>query len=511
MLEGKSLIGYRIGEESDLTFRTFNPILNKENSVTFYEATEQEVEDACKLADSAYPIYRKLSDNKRAQFLTQIGIQIKQYGDELLNTYCSESGLTKARGEAELSRTLNQIDSFVDLLNSQNWKETRIDLSDPKRKPKAKPDLRKTTIPIGPVLVFGASNFPLAYSTAGGDTISALASGCPVIVKSHPMHAGTGELIAKAIIRAAKQQELPEGVFSNINTSGIEIGIKLIQNKYIKAVGFTGSIKGGRSLMDLASRREEPIPVFAEMGSINPVFITENALINDSIKWIRVYSEAITNSAGQFCTNPGLIIAIDSPIWREFVTQLGVELSKHDSQPMLHPNIKKNFERLKNQINKSDNTELIVEDKNDNTMLVSPNLVEISASNFIQNPDLQQEVFGTFTIAVSCDNQKQVETLLSQLDGQLSATVLIDGEDSFDDLELILSIMEQKAGRVIINDVSIGGEVCPSMHHGGPYPASSDSRFTALGSDSIKRWTRPVSYQNFPENWLPVEIRKGAN
>jgi len=310
MITGKNYIGNNLSEKGNKTYKTFNPKLNIKNEYNFHEATLEEVNEAVILAHNTFKEYRNVSGTKRADFLNAIADEIMDLGDELVQTYMSETGLPEGRAAGERGRTIFQLRSFAELVANDEWRDNTIDEAVPDRVPMPMSDIRKTYIALGPVVVFGASNFPLAYSTAGGDTASALAAGCPVIVKSHPMHAGTGELVASAIIKAAERTGMPNGVFSNLNSSGIEVGVQLVSHPKVKAVGFTGSIKGGRALYDLAAKREEPIPVFAEMGSINPVIITPNAISKRGEALATTYAGSITMGTGQFCTNPGLILTI---------------------------------------------------------------------------------------------------------------------------------------------------------------------------------------------------------
>ena len=314
MTTGKNYIGNRLSAEGDKTYQTFNPELNSENETIFTEANTAEIEEAVNLASTAYKEFRSISGIKKAEFLNTIADEILALDDELIQTYCSETGLPEGRAKGERGRTIGQLRSFANLVAEGSWVEATIDKAQPNREPMPRLDIRKMNIPLGPVVVFGASNFPLAYSTAGGDTAAALAAGCPVIVKSHPMHAGTGELVASAIIKAAEKTGMPNGVFSNLNSSGIEVGQQLVANPKVKAVGFTGSIKGGRALLDLAAKREEPIPVFAEMGSINPVVLLPKALENRAADIAKTYAGSITLGTGQFCTNPGLLLGIKSEV-----------------------------------------------------------------------------------------------------------------------------------------------------------------------------------------------------
>jgi NADP-dependent aldehyde dehydrogenase len=357
------------------------------------------------------------------------------------------------------------------------------------------------------VVVFGASNFPLAYSTAGGDSAAALAAGCPVLVKSHPMHAGTGALVASAISKAAEKTGMPNGVFSNLNSCGIEVGQQLVSHPKVKAVGFTGSIQGGRALLDLAAKREEPIPVFAEMGSINPVVILPKALENRNEELAKTYASSITLGTGQFCTNPGLIIGIKSAAFNSFINLLSQEIMDINPSCMLHPNIQKAYKANKEKIMAQDHVAVTANYASD----VAANhaqqaVVSIEGNTFLQNPSLHIEVFGPFSMVVQCEDVLQLEQVIASLDGQLTGTVISDN-DEISEYSKTIAALQNRVGRIIFNGVPTGVEVCESMVHGGPYPASTDSRFSAVGISSIKRWVRPFSYQSWPNYVLPDELK----
>jgi len=396
---------------------------------------------------------------------------------------------------------------FADLIKEGSWVEASIDTAIPEREPLPKPDLRKMSIPLGLVVVFGASNFPLAYSTAGGDTAAALAAGCPVIVKSHPMHSGTGELVASAIIKAAKQTGMPNGVFSNLNSGGIEVGVQLVQHPQVKAVGFTGSIKGGRALFDLASRREEPIPVFAEMGSVNPVVMLPEALGQRGQNLAKTYAKSITLGTGQFCTNPGLILGIKGESLSNFIKQLSDEIINIEPSCMLHPNIIGAYENNKKRAIAQPELS-VVSDYGEDVQVnyARQTITTVEGKTFLSNTTLHQEVFGPYSMVVQCENASQLETIISKLEGQLTGT-LIAGDNEAHNYSGIISALQNRVGRMIYNGVPTGVEVCPSMTHGGPYPSSTDSRFTAVGIHSIKRWVRPFSYQDWPNELLPDELK----
>ena len=507
MISGKNYIGNKLSAAGNKIFKTFNPIKNMDNEWDIIEATDTEVNQAADLASKAFNIYRNVSGIEKGKFLRSIAEEIEALGEVLLDVYSAESGLPRGRALGERGRTIGQLRAFATHVEDGNWVNASIDTAQPDRQPMPKVDLRKINIPLGPVAVFGASNFPFAFSTAGGDTAAALAAGCPVIIKSHPMHAATGEMISSAIIKAAEKTGMPNGVFSNLNSSGIEVGQALVIHSKIKAVGFTGSLRGGRALFDLAAKREEPIPVFAEMGSVNPVVILPQALKNRSASLAKTYSDSITLGAGQFCTNPGLIIGIKSQYLTNFVNNLAQEIVKVDPLCMLHPRIVQAYEINKANTIAQNGIKVIASYCDD----VQPNFAKqlvttVEASIFLNNPILHHEVFGPFSLVVQCENKLQMEKVISNLDGQLTGTLISD-DDEISRFSTIIDALQNRIGRIIFNGVPTGVEVCASMFHGGPYPASTDSRFTAVGVDSIKRFVRPFSYQNWPDNLLPDELK----
>ncbi len=507
MITGKNYIGNDLTATGDSTYATFNPKENTQTDWKLFEATEDEINKAAQKAKDAFAGYKDLSGAKKAEFLIAIAEEIEALGDELIETYMIESGLPEGRARGERGRTMSQLKSFATLLQEGSWVEATIDTAQPDREPLPKVDIRKMLVPIGPIAVFGSSNFPFAFSTAGGDTASALAAGCPVIVKSHPMHAATGELVSSAVIKAAKRTGMPDGVFSNLNSSGIEVGKKLVLHPSIKGVGFTGSIKGGMALYRLANEREEPIPVFAEMGSINPVVVFPSALEDKEANWAQKYAGSITLGAGQFCTNPGLILGIEGETMNSFIKKLGEEISQLDPTCMLHPNIHKNFESGKQELSNQGGVDVVAEYTAD----ASPNfakqkVLSIAGAEFLKNPKLHEEVFGPFSIVVRCTDANELNAVIGRLEGQLTGTLLGD-ESEMSTYTDTIDALQSKVGRIIFNGVPTGVEVCPSMQHGGPFPASSDSRFTSVGTSAIKRWVRPVSFQNWPHDLLPDALK----
>jgi len=502
---GKNSVGYNLSALGTRTFQTFNPVENSYNETIFVEAVSQEIEEAVLLASNAFEELKGISHLKRAFFLSRIAEKLAENENAILQQYIQESGLTMDRAKVEMKRTIFQLTSFSGLVKENNWREISIDKADDVRVP-PKPDLRKMLFGIGPVVVFGASNFPLAYSTIGGDSVAALAAGCPVIVKSHPLHAGTGELVTNCVIEAAKETEMPNGIFSNLNAEGFEVGEELVKNPLIKAVGFTGSIKGGRALFDIANQRPEPIPVFAEMGSVNPVILLPDSLEERIDEWSTMYADSIAASCGQFCTNPGLLFCVKSKSSEKFIELLTKKLLQKDAQTMLHPSIYSSFERLKAERLGDENLHFFEKEGEIEINSGRQTIAVVSGMHFQNNPSLEEEVFGPFSLVVECSSVNEIIECLKNLNGQLTTSVLgeVDEVSRYSDL---LKVLQNKVGRIVFNGVPTGVEVCPSMNHGGPYPASTDSRFTAVGIDSIKRFARPIAFQNCPDELLPNELK----
>jgi len=506
-MTGKNYIGNVLSSTGKITFKTFNPKTNTENETVYTEAAAAEIEAAVRLADAAFTAYSQVSGADKSAFLTAIAQEIEALGSLLIDTYCSETGLPESRALGERGRTIFQLRSFAALVAEGSWVEAAISTADATRKPLPKVSVRSMLTPLGPVVVFGASNFPLAYSTAGGDTAAALAAGCPVIVKSHPMHAGTGELIASAVIRAAEQTGMPRGVFSNLNSRGIEVGVELVKHPKVKAVGFTGSVQGGRALYDLASQRPEPIPFFAEMGSINPVVLLPEAMEKNAEKWARAYATSIALGSGQFCTNPGLILGVKGNSLDQFIAILAKELANTVPSCMLHPKIVGSYENNKKMMADHSGVNPVIKHTGDVGINEGrPAVMTVDGATFSENKNLHQEVFGPFSLVVQCTHVEALTAVLAGLEGQLTGTIIGETKEIHQYPSLI-STLQQKVGRLIFNGVPTGVEVCESMVHGGPYPASTDSRFTAVGTRSIKRWLRPVSFQQWPNDLLPDALK----
>lgn len=502
LITGKNYIGAELSALGKITYKTIDPERNIENETIFFEVTKEELNKALEKAASAFEVYSRKSGSEKADFLEACATEIENLGEFLIQTYTRESALPEGRAKAELARTLGQLRSFAQMLREGNWLEAIIS------KAEGKPDLRRMLFPLGPVAVFGASNFPLAFSTAGGDTASALACGCPVVVKSHPLHAGTGELVASAIIKAAEKTGMPDGIFSNLNSKGIEVGQWLVNHPKIKAVGFTGSQKAGMALYRLAASRPEPIPVYAEMGSINPVVILPSALEDKSEHWAVQYANSITAGTGQFCTNPGLLLTVENAHLNNFLQMLGDKISKVQPGCMLHPSIKEQYESGKAEILSQKDFSEIGSYKDDvETNYAGQNLISVPAKAFLGNRKFHKEVFGPFSVVVRCENSEELSEVLKNLEGQLTGTVLSSSENELKEYEQAIEHLRSKVGRLIFNNVPTGVEVSPAMTHGGPFPATSDPKFTSVGLTAVKRWVRPVTFQDWPDILLPEELK----
>jgi alpha-ketoglutaric semialdehyde dehydrogenase len=472
----------------------------------FQEHTQEEIGHMLESAWAAFHKYRKLSLKDRAGFMRAIAIELENCGDELLQTAMEETHLPEARVRNERGRTINQLNTYAVACEEGSWLEARIDTADPARTP-PKPDIRKMLVPLGPVVVFGASNFPFAYSTAGGDTACAFAAGCPVIVKAHPAHSKTSEIVANAILRAAEKTAMPEGIFHHVHGSSFATGKTLVTHKYTKAVGFTGSTTGGKALFDWANQRPDPIPVFAEMGSINPVFLMPEKLKESAGELAKLYAASITLGVGQFCTNPGLVLGIDGADLNNFVDALGGEIKNIAPGFMLHPGIAKAF--VQNREKALSQQEVTTVAESETSALENqgiPTVASATGQAFLNNPVLHQEVFGPYSLVIKCADAAEMLEIASKLEGQLTATLMATENDvrSNDDF---VEAVKNICGRFILNNVPTGVEVCLSMQHGGPYPATTDSRFTSVGADGIKRFARPVAFQNWSDSLLPEELQ----
>ena len=510
-LHGKNFIGDQLASGSGETFRAVSPLDSTPLEPAFHAADLQAVDAAMQLAEAAFAAYRQTTGAQRAALLERVTDEIIALGDELIQRAHRETGLPEARLLGERGRTVGQLKQFASVVREGSWVDARIDTAMPDRQPVPKPDLRRMLLPIGPVIVFGSSNFPLAFSVAGGDTASALATGNPVVVKAHSAHPGTSELVATAVRRAVAACQFHAGVFSMLHGSGKVIGIELVKHPAACAVGFTGSRAAGRALFDAASARPAPIPVFAEMSSLNPVFLLPEALREQSAKLAEGLRTSITMGVGQFCTKPGLIFGVNSVAFDQFQKTLAGLLEAVAPATMLHDGISEAFHQGLAQASGVSGVKLLArsdaapDPKQTQGEAV---LLATDVANFRQHPELAEEVFGPFAVLVSAQSLTELEEVARGLEGQLTATV----HGTANDLEQagnLLQLLERKAGRLIINGFPTGVEVCPSMNHGGPYPATTDVRFTSVGTAALARFVRPICFQDFPAAQLPEALKAG--
>lgn len=470
------------------------------------ETSTQNIDRRIQKAAEAFQFLKNTTVTERAEFMNAVADQIEVLGVELLEVTHQETSLPLARLIGEKARTVGQWRSYAKAVASGIYTEARIDLAQPE---KQKGDLRKYNVGIGPVVVFGASNFPFAFSTAGGDTASAIGAGCPVIIKAHPAHPQTSQMMADAITAVVKAFGWPEGVFSHITGTSYEIGGYLTQHEDIRAVAFTGSFNGGKALFDIANSRENPIPVFAEMGSINPVFAFQNLLENKAESLAKEYSTSLTLGAGQFCTNPGVFIALKGKALDRFINALKEEIQNVAPATMLHKGILESFEKNRNIATEQTDIEIIASSNTDaENDQGSASVIKTNAKTFLNNPVLSEEVFGPFGIVVACETDEEIMKIAQQLKGQLTITIAATDEDVRSN-PILINILKDKCGRLLFNGMPTGVEVVYAMQHGGPFPSTTDSRFTSVGPDAVKRFVRPVSFQNWPDEFLPDELKNG--
>lgn len=493
------------------TFNAVNAATGASLEGEFTRATESDIQNALEAAEQAHLIYKNISREDKVSFLNSIADEIEAIRESLVKRASEESGLPLGRLEGEVGRTTGQIRMFANQAAEGSWVNATIDQAMPDRKPMPKSDIRKMLVPIGPVVVFGASNFPLAFSVAGGDTASALAAGCPVIVKAHPAHPGTSELVGAAIKKAVEKAGLPAGVFALLFDDGHQVGAALVKDPKVKAVTFTGSFKGGMALLKIAQERTIPIPVFAEMGSVNPVILLPGILEQKAEQTAAAYAGSITLGAGQFCTNPGLIFAVKSPGLDLFISKLSDQISTTPSATMLTAGIHHNYQKLSQEILSEEGVALVTTSDVLNSDLVSQSLAtvaSVSASAFIANPKLQEEIFGPYSLLVIADTMEELQSATAVLEGQLTVTLMAEKEELRDYKDFINKLTD-KTGRLILNGVPTGVEVCASMQHGGPFPATNDNRFTSVGASAVYRFVRPVAWQDWDQELLPDELKDG--
>lgn len=501
-------MGYQRSASGGETFTAKSAGTGENLPGAFQSATAAEVDTAVSLAVAAFPSYRDLDGQSRAAFLNQIAANIEDLGQTLTDRAMAETGLPEPRIKGEIARTCGQLRLFAGMVAEGSWVDARIDEADPARAPLPKPDTRSMLRPVGPVVVFGAANFPLAYSTAGGDTASALAAGCPVIVKAHPGHPGTAGLVAEAIVNAAKTCGLAEGVFSMLYDAGHAVGSRLVSHPGVQAVGFTGSRAGGTALMKLAAGRPQPIPVYAEMSSVNPVFLLPGALTERAEALATGLAASVTMGVGQFCTSPGLVIVDQASDVDGFAKLLGEKLGAVAPGTMLNTGIRSNYEEKRQRLAAHAGVREILAPAQAAPACGPPALYQTTASQVLADRVLTEEVFGPCTLLVSANGPAEMAELARSLEGQLTATVHAAASD-LETQRGLLGILETRAGRVLCAGFPTGLEVNQSIVHGGPYPATSDGRSTSVGGAAIFRFARQVCWQDTPDALLPPALQAG--
>ncbi|MGQ5522048.1 aldehyde dehydrogenase (NADP(+)) [Chitinimonas sp. PSY-7] len=505
-LQGLSLLGYDLAQAGAVSFQARNPATKLALPKHFYRASEADVNHAVLLAEAAAPQYAALGGVVHGAFLRGIAERLEAMVDELATVVPQETGLPEARVRGELGRTTGQLRMFAGVAEEGSWVDARLDSAQPDRQPQPRPALRSCLQPIGPVAVFAASNFPLAFSVAGGDTASALAAGCPVVVKAHPAHPMTSELVGRAVLAAAQVMDLLEGVFSLLFDEGIAVGQSLVKHPGIRAVGFTGSHRAGRALMDLAAARPLPIPVYAEMGSVNPVVALPRALAHCAELIADGLAASVALGNGQFCTSPGLLLAVEGEGYVRLRARLLGKLAMVPIVPMLTSRIATAFhDGIATMAQQAGVTQLLgtVFDEYQS----GPVVLETDAQTVLAQPLLAREVFGPSVLLVRCASMAELLSTLRQLEGQLTVTLHAE-PDELTDWPALPALLASKAGRLLFGGVPTGVEVCQAMVHGGPYPATSDGRSTSVGTAAIQRFARPVCYQNWPEMLLPPTLQQ---
>jgi len=476
-------------------------------STSFPDTPLAEMDLVMHRAQEAFEQFQHVSAREKAAFLEAIATEIEALGESLLQTAAKETNISLPQLTGERNRTTGQLRKFAEMLLEGSWVDASIDTAIPGRVPSPKPDVRKMLVPIGPVVVFGASNFPFAYSTAGGDTASALAAGCSVVVKAHPQHPATSTMVATAITKAIQQCQVPVQVFQHVFGNSAEAGKSLVQHPATAGVGFTGSLAGGRALYDYAAQRTTPIPVFSEMGSVNPVVFLPDTMRKNAEKLALQYAASITLGTGQFCTNPGILIALEGEGLDAFTEHLGKALNGTKPGKMLHQGIYQSFQNKRSDALRQNGVELLQESGTaPGEMEARPTIATVSGAHFLENPLLHEEIFGPYSLLVRCRDMNELQQAWLSLKGQLT-TSLMGTKQDFHEHAALVQKAATMAGRIIFNGVPTGVEVCPGMVHGGPYPATTDSRFTAVGIHAVKRWVRPVCWQNCPDELLPAELK----
>ncbi|MGB6431280.1 MAG: aldehyde dehydrogenase (NADP(+)) [Candidatus Acidiferrales bacterium] len=516
-LHGYSIIGGEASREGKTTFRGVNPATGAALDPVFYEATEGEINRALALADQAFATYRKMPPEAIARFLDTIATGLENLGPELIARAHAETALPEPRLLGERARTTVQLRMFAALIREGSWLDARIDRANPARTPVPKPDMRRMLLPMGPIVIFGASNFPLAFSVCGGDTASALAAGNTVVVKGHPAHPGTSEMAARVVQDAIRACGMPLGTLSVVNGPSPAVGLALVRHPLARAIGFTGSLGGGRALFDAAAARPVPIPLFAEMGSINPVFVLPGALKSRGAGVAQSMAKSVTLGVGQFCTKPGLALGVRGPELDAFTETLSDEIANSPAATMLHAGIAEHYRRGLSKRRGIAGIRVAGSAAPDSASTSSAPSSERSASAFAavltadadlfaKEPSLSDELFGPATLVVPAESKARLEEIARNLAGQLTVTIHATEED-LKEFASLVDILREKAGRLVFGTMPTGLEVGPATQHGGPYPATTDPRFTSVGTAAILRFVRPVCFQDFPQAWLPEELK----
>ena len=508
-IRGQQIIGQGRSAEGSASFQAENPATGETLPGQFFHATKAEIERAAQLATEAFEVLSTRTPQQKAAFLDKIAEEIIDLGDDLILRCGQETGLPEGRLRGERGRTCNQLKMFASLIREGSWVDARIETAIPDRQPMPKPDVRLMHRPLGPALVFCASNFPLAFSVAGGDTASALAGGNPVLVKAHHAHPGAAELVGLAIQKAAAATDMPEGVFSLLYGPGKDVGMALVKHPSIKAVGFTGSRSGGRALFDAAASRPTPIPVYAEMSSINPVFILPGALAEGADQIAGGLQKSTTLGVGQFCTCPGIVVVLGSSQSEAFLTKAASLLAESSRETMLTAGIFQAYAEGLQRFQKKDRVDLLgheelVLGKEGNKAAAA--MFRTNGEAFLDDDELSEELFGPTTLAVVCSDEREMALVARKFSGELTATIHGNEADLQHHHELI-AILESRVGRLLFNGFPTGVEVCSAMNHGGPYPATTDVHFTSVGTGAILRFSRPLCYQNVPDACLPAELQ----
>jgi len=507
-IQGLALIGGVAVRGNGKPFQAFDPGKNEALGPDFNAVDAAQVEEACALAGAAFDTFRATSDHERADFLDLVAARILALGDDLIVRAMAETGLPRARLEGERGRTMNQLKLFAELLREGSWQDARIDTALPARTP-PRPDLRLRFVGVGPVAVFGASNFPLAFSVAGGDTAAALAAGCPVVVKAHSAHPGTSELVGRAVVEAVHQAGLPAGVFALLTGSGHGIGNTLVRHPAIQAVGFTGSRSGGIALMAAAAARPQPIPVYAEMSSINPVILLPGALAKRGADIATGFAASLVMGVGQFCTNPGLVLGIEGPDFDRFAVAAAEALQPVPPATMLTPGIAGAYQRGEEQLAGQPKVHTLLRGESSGCQ-GAPSLFKTTSAAFLANHAMSSEIFGPASLLIACKDLADLLAVIESLEGQLTSTLQLQDDDEGDlsAARSLLPALERKVGRILANGYPTGVEVSTAMVHGGPFPATSDGRSSSVGTAAIQRFLRPVCYQNLPRALLPAVLRE---